>query len=344
VDRDVSRFFLFLTQWEYRCFYRVRRFGVQEKGMAYRIGIRKIRCQLGCAIAIGLSSLMGCATPPAPKLAEPEQHLQGVATALAKQTDADFLAAAGLLSLPSRPDDSLALIGRATAAAPERPDLVWLQAQVCQDVAPCDPEPIERRLRKLDPSNGAGWMGAFARANSSRNDEAKDAALAAISHSDRVDIYWTTLIARLSRATAQTRTISLEEAEGVTIGLLAAQAIPAYSGVSSACKGERLQRVEIIEGCRGVAGALERGDTYITEMIGVAISKRVWPEDSPEWKAAAKARHVYEYRSKFWTALDIRDTSHAEEYLTLCAHNHREQDVLLAQLIAAGKNPNPPPE
>jgi hypothetical protein len=38
------------------------------------------------------------------------------------------------------------------------------------------------------------------------------------------------------------------------------------------------------------------------------------------------------------------DTSHAEEYLTLCAQNRREQDVLRAQLIAAGKNPNPPPE
>ncbi len=184
--------------------------------------------------------------------------------------------------LPSRPDDSLALIGRAIAAAPERPDLAWLQAQVCQEVTRCDPEPIERHLRGLDPSNGAGWMGA--------------------------------------------------------------PSLPAYSGVSNACKGERLQRAEIIEACRGVAGAFERGDTYITEMIGIAIAKRVWPADSPEWKAAAEARGVFEYRSKFWPALDKRDMSHAEEYLTLCAQNRREQDVLLARLIAAGKNTNPPPE
>jgi len=134
---------------------------------------------------------------------------------------------------------------------------------------------------------------------------------------------WTTLIALLSHATAQTKTISLKETDLVIIGL---------------------QRAEIIEACRGVAGAFERGDTYITEMIGVAIAKRVWPEDSPEWKAAAEVRRVFEYRSKFWPASDIRDMSHAEEYLTLCAQNRREQDVLLAQLIAAGKNPNPPPE
>jgi hypothetical protein len=345
VDHDVSRFFLFLTQRGYRCFYRIRCFGVQEKVMADRVAIWKIRRRLGCAIAIGLSSLlMGCATSPAAGTAEAEQHSQGAATALAQQTNADSLAAAGLLNLSGRPDDSLALIGRATAAAPERPDLVWLQAQVCREVTSCDPEPIERHLRELDASNGAGWMGALDRANSLRNDDAKDAALAAIGRSDRVDIYWTTLIARLSRATAQTKAISLEEAEVVIIGVLAARVIPVYSDVSNACKGERLQRPEIIEVCRGVAGAFERGDTYITEMIGVAIAKRVWPADSSEWKAAAEARHVYEYRSKFWAALDIRDTSHAEEYLTLCAQNRREQDVLLAQLIAAGKNPNPPPE
>jgi hypothetical protein len=313
--------------------------------MADRIAIRNLRPRFECAIAIGMSSLLiGCATSPAAKLAADKQHLQGVATALVTRTDADSLAAVGLLSLPSRPDDSLALIGRATAAAPERPDLVWLQAQVCREVTRCDPEPIERHLRALDRSNGAGWMGALARANSSRNDEAMDAALAAIGHADRLDIYWTTLIARLSRATAQTKTISLEEADLVIIGVLAAQAIPAYSGVSNACKGERRQRAEIIEVCRDVAGAFERGDTYITEMIGVAIAKRVWPEDSPEWKAAAEARRVFEYRSKFWPALDIGATSHAEEYLTLCARNRREQDVVLAQLLAAAKNPNPPPQ
>jgi len=278
------------------------------------------------------------------KIDPKERHLQRAVIALAKQADADSLAAAGLLNLSIHRDDSLALIDRATAAAPERRDLVWLRAQICQEVTLCDPEPIERRLRELDPSNGAGWMGALVRANSSKNDEAKDAALAAMGHSDRVDIYWTTLIARLGRATARTAAISLDEAEVSIIGVLAARAIPAYGAASNSCKGERLRHAEIIEVCRGVARAFERGDTYITEMIGVAIAKRVWPEDSPEWKAAAEARRVYEYRSKFWATLDLMNTSHAEEYLALCAQNRREQDVFLAQLISAGKDPNPPQE
>jgi hypothetical protein len=287
------------------------------------------------------SVLMGCAASPAAKSSKTDRHLQRAVIVLAKQSDADSIAAAGLLSLPPR-DESLALIARAVAAAPERPDLVWLEAQVCSEVIGCDPEPMERQLRELDPSNGAGWFGALVRANSSKNEEAKDAALSAIGHSDRVDIYWTTLIARLSRATARSTTIPLDEADVLITGVLAAQAIPAYGPASTGCKGERLQRAEVIESCRGVARAFERGDTYITEMIGVAIAKRVWPEGSPQWKAAAEARRMYEYRSKFWAELDLWDKSHAEAYLTLCAQNRREQDVFLAQLIAAGKTPNPP--
>jgi hypothetical protein len=316
--------------------------------MAKRVTIRDKRRQLRSAVTIGMTLLaLGCATSRAARLSKGERRLQQVATALAKRDDADSLAAAGLLRESNgRNDrnDSMALIARATAAAPERPDLVWLQAQDCEETSLCDPEPIERRLRELDPSNGAGWMSALVRANSAQNEEAKDAALAAISRSDRVDIYWTALIARLGRATAQTKMMSLDEAEITIIGVVAARAIPAYAAASNACKGERLHREETIEVCRGVARAFEHGDTYITEMIGVAIAKRVWTEDSPEWKAAAEARRVFEYRAKFWGAVDLTSTLRAEEYLALCEQNRREQDVYRAQLVSAGKDPNPPPE
>jgi hypothetical protein len=77
-------------------------------------------------------------------------------------------------------------------------------------------------------------------------------------------------------------------------------------------------------------------------MIGVAIAKRVWPEDSAEWKAAAEERRVYEYRSALQSKLVRREITHPGEYLTLCAQNRREQDVVAAQLIKDGKNPNPP--
>jgi hypothetical protein len=262
--------------------------------------------------------------------------------ALARMTDADSLAAAGLLGVANHRDQSLSLIARATATAPERADLAWLQVQVCNEIAPCNPEPIEQRLRDLDPSNGAGWLGPLARASVANNEPARDAALTALSRSDRVDFYFTTLVARLSLAVVRTGKVSLEVAEVWVIGFLAREAIPAYQYVSHACKGERLQQAGVIEVCRGIARALQNGDTYLTEMIGVAIAKRVWPEDSPEWKAAAEARRVYDYRSKLFT--EQRGEKFAKEYLTLCAQNRREQDVFRAQLIKDGKNPTPPAE
>jgi hypothetical protein len=276
--------------------------------------------------------------------AKAARQIERTIAALTHMTDADSLAAAGLLSVAKHRDQSLPLIGRAIAAAPMRADLVWLQAEVCAKLGSCDPVTIENRLRGVDPSNAAGWVGALARATSSNNEEAKDAALIAIGHTDRFDIYWTTLISRLSEAVIQVHKMSPQEAVVTVIGYLAAEPIPGYESAARACKGDRLQRPTINEACRGVARAFQRGDTYLTEMIGVAIAKRVWPEDSPEWRAAVEARRVYDYRSKRWLKLDVADNAHIEQYLSLCSKYRREQDLWLAQIIAAGENPNPPSE
>jgi hypothetical protein len=269
-------------------------------------------------------------------------RIEPTIAALKLDSDADSMAATGLLSLDKHPGQTLPLISRAAAAAPQRADLLWLQVEVCQKVSPCHPEPMEQQLLELEPSNGAGWFGALARAHASKDDEARDAALSAIAHSGRVDIYWTTLTAHLSRAAARTGKISLEDASITIIGYLAAEAIPAYTAASMACKGDRLLRAEVLESCRGVAASLQRGDNYVTEAIGISIAQRVWPEDSPEWKAAAEARRVIDYRLKFIMKLDPRGEKAMEEYIALCEKFHREQDVFLAQMIAAGEDPNPP--
>lgn len=266
-----------------------------------------------------------------------------VADALVGQADADSLAAAGLLSA-GHPEKESQLLVRAAAAAPQRADLVWLQIQACQKQPACDSESLERRLRTLDPENGAPWLGALARADAEHDERAKDAALTAISRSARVDIYWTTLIARLTHAAARTGKMPLPDAETLIIGLLAAQAVPALHVVSESCKGERLERAEDVDVCRGVARAFEAGDTYLTEMFGTAIAKRVWPEQSPQWVAATDARRSYEYRSALQQKIDRTpwDEKGAASYLTLCEQNHREQDVLRARLLAAGEGPDPP--
>jgi hypothetical protein len=293
------------------------------------------------SLIVLIANTGACASPDA-LIAKTQKRTEQTISALAQLTDADSLAAAGLMSIGEKKDQSLAFLARATAAAPDRADLNWLRAMRCAQLPPCDPKPVEQRLREIDPTNGAGWWAAMTRAGTIHDSEGTDAALTAISHSERVDIYWTTLIPHLSHAVAKTRKMSLEESEVAIIGHLASQAIPPYQYVSTSCKSDRLQQPGVTEICRGVAKALQNGDTYITEMIGVAIAKRVWPEDSAEWKAAAEERRFYEYRSKLYSKLEQRAMTHPEEYLTLCSQNRREQDVFVAQLTAAGYVPNPP--
>src|ERR1700739_1737759 len=84
--------------------------------------------------------------------------------ALAQMTDADSVAAAGLMSIGSHGAQSLDFLALATAEAPDRADLLWLQAMRCSGLKPCDPTPVEQRLREVDPTNGAGWWPAMARA------------------------------------------------------------------------------------------------------------------------------------------------------------------------------------
>lgn len=288
-----------------------------------------------------IASSAACASSDA-QLAKADKHTERVIAVLAKATDADSLAALGIMSIGKHSEDAQRFMARAVAASPDRADLVWLQALRCAQLPPCDPLPIEQRLRVLDPTNGAGWWGAVARAAAAHDITGTDASLLAISHAERVDVYWTTLIAHLSRAVANTKRMSVQESDVAVIGYLAAEAIPAYQYISSSCKGDHLQQPGVTEICRGVARALQNGDTYITEMIGVAIAKRVWPEDSPEWKAAAEQRRVYDYRSKLYLRLEERALAHPDEYLDLCAKNRRESDLFAAQLIAAGYDPNPP--
>jgi len=290
---------------------------------------------------IPLLFVSGRATSADAQAENVEMRIEHAVESLASRTDADSLAAAGLLNLVKVPDRSLRLIEQATADAPERTDLVWLQIRFCQAEPACDPGPMEEHLRSLDANNGAGWMGVLTRADKANDEQAKSAALAAISRSERMDIYWTTLVARLSRAAAKTESVSLAEAEVAVIGMLAARAIPAYQALSNACKGERLERDNGVEVCRGIANALQHGDTYVTEMIGVAIAKRVWPESSPQWQEAMEAQQSWEYRADFLRESDAWNAAHTDEYLTLCAQNRREQDVYEAELIATGRNADP---
>jgi hypothetical protein len=297
-------------------------------------------------VLASLMLLIGCASAPKTATGKTELHIKAAVALLTKAPDADSLAAAALLNLEGRPERAWPLIERAVAKAPERPDLVWLQIEICQATQHCDSAPLEERLRILDSANGFGWMGALTRASAAKEDAASLAALAAIGRSERFDIYWTSLNARLALAAIRTKKLSFLEAQQTVVGGLVSRILPAYGVLTAACKSDRLSEAAVLAACRGVANSLQHGDTYLTEMIGVQIAQSSWPENAPEWQAAARERKVYEYASSRWAKVSggLAESSMAERYLLLCAQYRREQEVWRAQLIEAGERPDPPAE
>ena len=291
----------------------------------------------------------GCAVDEARREATYARTLQRTNTALISAGDADSLAAAALLvgGPQDRPAARLALIERAAAAAPDRPDLAWLHLQLCSQVETCDPIPLEIRLRALDSTNGAAWFGSLSQASKLKDDGEMQAKILSVANTERFDIYWNPIIAHTTNAVLKTRTMDAATALVAIIGSAAALAIPAYQQISNACKGEPLQRPDVLVNCRKVSVVLCRGDTYITQMIGVAIAKRAWPEGSAEYKDAVEARQVAQYRMTLAAGISTQNLwreSGVLNYLSLLATYRSEQEVALAEITKAGLNPNPPPD
>ena len=291
-------------------------------------------------VAAGLAP--GFAASPDLQPALERARTERLVEMLAKQRDADSLAAAGLLSMHSTPEQSLNFFSQATRIAPERADLLWLHVQSCLQDTSCDPEPLEKKLRRLDEHNGAAWFATLARAMKDGDEGARTDALAAIARSRHVDTYWTTLIARLAPPVASVNGAQQRDAVVEVIGVLAAMAVPAYAGLSNACRSERLQLEDVVEVCRGIASALLNGDTIITEMSGISLAQRVWPENSPKWLEAAEAKRVQEYRRQYTKPKEEWLFARPEAIPTLYGQHRREQDVDKAILIEIGKDPDPP--
>jgi hypothetical protein len=297
------------------------------------------------AVLLLILLLQGCAST------RTQWQLRRAVAVLEQRSDPDSLAAAAvMLRFTQRPPDepaAQALIVRAVALAPGRADLAWLEIQQCGLVPGCDPKPEEARLRGLDPSNGVTWINAMTRAGKSGDAAEKMAALSGLAGSERVDVYDTTLTAHLTRSLADTHEVSLPEALVEVIGALAGETTPAFGATYAQCRGEQLNDAAMLPECRRIAAALERGDTWLTEALGMAIARSAWPAESPEWKAAVEARRVHDYRlqlSMHSDMMSLRGRRRAERYLALCAQNRREQDVWLAELIDEGRKPDPAPD
>ena len=288
----------------------------------------------------------GCAAGGVRQEVTYERNIQRTTTALLAAGDADSLAAAALLGHwpKADPAERLALISRAVAAAPNRPDLIWLNIGVCFQVESCDPTPLAAQLHGVDPANGAAWFVLTGRAGKSSDAAAVRKNLLSIATSTRFDTYWNAMIVHVTNAVLRTHTMDLRAALTATIGVAAGTAIPAYQSIVNACKGASLKDPDAVATCRQVASVMRHGDTYITEMIGVAIAKRSWPEGSAEYLDAVSAKRLAYYRmdtdgnfsrNHYWSS------QYFAKRLQLMTENKTEQEVNLAEIVNAKLSPNP---
>ncbi len=130
-----------------------------------------------------------------------------------------------------------------------------------------------------------------------------------------------------------------------TIGMASATDVPPYRTIVNACKGDPLLDPDVLRTCRQVSTVMRSGDTYITEMVGIAIAQRAWPEGSPPYVDATSARRVAHYRMDADGKLSVRRflfSGFAAKRLQLMTEKKSEQEVVLAEILNARRNPDPP--
>lgn len=250
------------------------------------------------------------------------------------------------------PAQALAYIQSAAQRAPKRPELVWLHAHFCGQVAGCDAAAVETQLRKLDADNGVVWMGPLSRALQARDAAAQEQVLEAIGRSKTVDVYWTTLVSRTALALheanpGKTRGVDdpLTTALNTSVEQFSMIVIAALRPLAAACSKERVQRVATANRCLQVARVLQQGDTYVAAGIGLGIEERIASPGSASADDVNKRVRVARYQQE--TASRIMDSqvdrqALSKQLIKLMQSLRREQEIYGAVLRWAGQPLTPP--
>lgn len=267
--------------------------------------------------------------------------------------DADEFAAGALAlwgtNASANGSRALTQIQKAAQVAPQRPEILWLHLRLCMEVPGCEPEPIEARLRKLDPDNGVVWLGPLARAQARRDARASAQILEMMSKAGNFNIYWTTLIAKLvppmsrmpvATSVAQPVPTPLTNAMNSTINWLSTLAAAAFRPLSAACDAQQVREPETRVRCEQVAQALQRSDTTLVEGLGLGISERLAPANSGALMQITERvqtlRHQTQAAGAIVTA-QVEKEKFSEQMLKLMQQLRKEQDVSRAILRWAGQ-------
>jgi len=275
-----------------------------------------------------------------------EAHLHQLQKELIARGDPDSLAAAALFEgLLSRMTSalSLELAARATAGAPNRADLAFVQLQLCESAPGCDAAPLEARQRALDPANGIAWTYQLVRADRANNGPDWRRAREGLAESTRLEVYWNPIVSRLASAAAGKGGY---DSTSAAIQLLAIESalMPAFEPVSRACSVQDIQQPDVLAQCRRIAAAFRGADTAVLEAYGSSLAIRLWPEGSAESRDIELERRGLRYRVELMTRNTQKVNSpHAQQTLVaLISRYPTEQAAYHALFVELGLKPDPP--
>lgn len=260
----------------------------------------------------------------------------------ADSTDADEAVARALNTWATEggnTSQALAQIQKASQLAPQRPEILWLYLRICMEVRGCAAESIEAQLRNLDAKSGSVWLGALARAQARKDARAEEQLLEVMSKATHFNVYWTTLIVRLTPPISRFPTGASSKQEvptpltnglNTTVGWLSRLNVSAFQPVSRACDQERVRDPATRVRCELIAQALQKSDTVLAEGSGLGIAQRLAVPDSAEAQKIAARIDTLRYqnqKSGAVVAVQMESEKFSDQLLKLMAQLPREQDV-----------------
>jgi hypothetical protein len=280
------------------------------------------------------------------KLAQHDARLRRLQAELAARSDADSLAASALFAREltgSVRATYLDLSARAVAAAPQRPDLVFLQLQLCANTPGCDTAPLEVRLSELDPDNGMPWAYALLRADQANLNAPWRTARAALARSQRITFYWNALVSHVTAAAVGREGFDTVATMIEVIGVEAAVMVP-LQPITRACSAQDVQDPEVLAECRRIAAAFMKADTVLFEAYGTTLALRLWPEGSAESQQITMERRAVRYQMEEMGRFAAKFNSPAAtRALAGYVQNYpTEQTALRALFTNLGVAPDPP--
>ena len=287
--------------------------------------------------------LTACAGSPPQKATAPTTSASSSRNADEQAADALNLWASGASS------QALKQMQSAARLAPERRELIWLHLRLCMEVKGCEAEPIEAQLRKLDPTSGAVWLGPLARAQARKDTRAEEQILEVMTKAAHFNVYWTTLIARLTPAVSRMPVASsanqavltpLTNGLNTTIGWLSRMDIPALTPISTACDQQRVREPATRVRCERIAQAMQRSDTTLVEGLGLGILQRLALPNSGASLQLTEQVNTLRYQNQTAgsiVASQVERDRFSEQMLNLMNQLPREQEVYKAILRWAGQ-------